>query len=177
MQKSIVLGGGCFWCTEAAFNNLKGITNVTSGYSGGTMPNPSYEAICTGETGHAEVIKVDFDDSVITLTDIFNVFFSVHNPTTLNRQGNDVGTQYRSIIFYTDREERDAALAFISELTKDTVFDSPIVTEVKPLDVFYPAEDYHQKYYEKNTEQGYCSAVIAPKLSKLRQKYAHLLRS
>ncbi len=177
MIQSIVFGGGCFWCTEAAFLNLKGVQNVTSGYSGGSIPDPSYDAVCGGDTGHAEVIKVEFDDSVIKLHDLLNVFFSVHNPTTLNRQGNDVGTQYRSVIFYTTREERDEAMKFIEELTREKVFDAPIVTEIQPLEQFYPAEDYHQNYYAKNPEQGYCSAVIAPKLSKLRAKYAHLLRT
>jgi len=162
---------------EAAFLNLKGIQNVTSGYSGGSVPDPSYDAVCGGDTGHAEVISVEFDDSVITLHDLLNVFFSVHNPTTLNQQGNDMGTQYRSVIFYTTREERDETMEFIEELTRKKIFGSSIVTEVRPLEHFYPAEEYHQNYYAKNPEAGYCSAVIAPKLTKLRGTYAHLLKS
>lgn len=175
MTKTTVFGGGCFWCTEAAFSRLKGVSAVKSGYAGGSMPNPSYDAVSTGDTGHAEVIEVTYDPNVITYKDLLKVFFTVHDPTTLNRQGADVGTQYRSVIYYTSRDERDEAMAFIAELTKDEVFPKPIVTEVQPLEHFFEAEGYHQKYYEKNPEQGYCSAVIAPKLAKLRKEYAHLL--
>jgi peptide-methionine (S)-S-oxide reductase len=176
MYEQAIFGGGCFWCTEAAMNNLRGVQSVESGYSGGGMPNPSYEAVCNGDTGHAEVIKVTFDPAVITYHDLLNVFFTVHDPTQLNRQGNDIGTQYRSVIFFTTREQRDEAMKYIADLQKEKVFEKPIVTEVKPLEHFYPAESYHQNYYAKNPEQGYCSAVIAPKISKIRAKYQHLLK-
>lgn len=173
--ETLILAGGCFWCTEAVFQMIRGITGIRSGYTGGTTEHPSYEEVCTGETGHAEAIEVTFDPSVIRLQDILAVFFSTHDPTTRNRQGHDIGTQYRSAIFYTTQEQKTAALAFIQKLTDDQVFANPIVTDVQPAQTFYPAEEYHQNYYRTNTDQPYCQAVINPKLQKLRASYQHLL--
>ncbi|HTL39514.1 MAG TPA: peptide-methionine (S)-S-oxide reductase MsrA [Methylomirabilota bacterium] len=172
-----VFGGGCFWCTEAVYRQLKGVESITSGYAGGTVPNPTYEQVSSGRTGHAEAIQIDFNPDEISFKDILNVFFATHDPTTLNRQGNDVGTQYRSAIFYTDTTQRDQALEFISQLTKDEIYDDPIVTEVVPLDKFWPAESYHQRYYETNQNKPYCQLVISPKIAKLRAKFAPLLKS
>ena len=171
----ITLGGGCFWCIEAIFKPLKGIESLVSGYAGGSNANPTYKQICTGTTGHAEVVQITFDPEVISFDDILEIFFAMHDPTTLNRQGNDRGTQYRSTIMYHNEEQNEAAQAMIARLTQEEVFDDPIVTEVVPLDVFYPAEDYHQDYFANNTYQPYCMAVIAPKVIKLRKKYAERL--
>jgi len=167
-------GGGCFWCTEAVFRELRGVEKVESGYAGGTVPNPSYEAVCSGRTGHAEVVQVTYDPSVISYRDLLEVFFATHDPTTLNRQGADAGTQYRSTVLYADDEQRRAAEEVIAELERDGAFADPIVTTLEPLDRFYPAERYHQDYYARNGRQPYCQIVIAPKLSKFRQKFAAL---
>ena len=171
------LAGGCFWCLEAVFEQLRGVTKVVSGYAGGDVPNPSYQAVCTGTTGHAEVVQVTFDPAVIGYRDLLDVFFTIHDPTTLNQQGGDVGTQYRSAIFYHDDEQRRAAEAAIKELEAAHVWDDPIVTEVVPLTTFYPAENYHQEYYRRNADQPYCRAVIAPKVAKLRSKYLEKLKA
>lgn len=166
------LGGGCFWCIEAVFSPLRGIEKLVSGYAGGEVPNPTYKQICTGNTGHAEVVQVSFDTNEITYEEVLEIFFAMHDPTTLNRQGNDRGTQYRSTIMYHNEQQQQIAQAVIDRLTADNTFGDPIVTEVVPLPEFYPAEDYHQDYFANNTYQPYCMAVIAPKVLKLRQKYA-----
>ncbi|PPD57723.1 peptide-methionine (S)-S-oxide reductase MsrA [Dehalogenimonas etheniformans] len=167
MTESAVLGGGCFWCIQAIFSRLKGVSRVTSGYAGGTAPSPTYEQVCAGRTGHAEVVKIDFDPAVISYHDLLQVFFKAHDPTTLNRQGADLGTQYRSVILYSSEAQKNAAGNYIAQLVKDKAFPQPIVTEVKQLEAFYPAEAYHQDYYQLHPEKGYCQAVIAPKLAKL----------
>jgi peptide-methionine (S)-S-oxide reductase len=177
MTESIVFGGGCFWCTEAVFQMLEGVTGVTSGYTGGTVPNPTYEQVCTGRTGHAEAIKIDYDSEKIKLDSLLAVFFSSHDPTTLNRQGNDVGTQYRSSIFYSSDAQAEIIKKFIANLAADKTFTDPIVTTVEPLGTFYPAELYHQNYYRENESQLYCQFVINPKIAKLRQQYTHLLKA
>lgn len=168
------LGGGCFWCLEAVFELLKGVDKVESGYAGGTVPNPSYRQVCTGTTGHAEVVHITFDPKVITFRELLDVFLTIHDPTTLNRQGADVGPQYRSAIFYHDEEQRAAAEQVIRELEAARLWPAPIVTEVVPFSAFYKAEDYHQGYYRHNAAQSYCQIVIAPKVAKLRQQ--HLAR-
>jgi len=164
-------GNGCFWCTEAIFQQLKGVESVYPGYTGGSVKNPSYREVCNGTTGHAEAIQIKYDPSVINYRELLDIFFYTHDPTTLNRQGNDVGTQYRSAIFYHDEEQKAAAEEIISQLTSEKVYDDPIVTEVTPMDVFYMAEDYHKNYYLNNKNQGYCRAVINPKLDKFMKKY------
>ncbi len=164
-------GNGCFWCTEAIFQQLKGVESVYPGYTGGSVKNPSYREVCTGTTGHAEAIQIKYDPSVINYRELLDIFFYTHDPTTLNRQGADVGTQYRSAIFYHNEEQRAAAEEIISQLTSEKVYDDPIVTEVTPMDVFYMAEDYHKNYYLNNKNQGYCRAVINPKLDKFMKKY------
>ena len=172
--QTIVVGGGCFWCTEAVFQKVKGVEKVISGYSGGTAPGkPTYREICSGLTGHAEVIEVTFDGSIISLQDILIVFMTTHDPTTLNRQGADVGTQYRSVIFYADKTQKQISEAVIQQL--QGYYDDKIVTEISPLDIFYEAEEYHQNYYRQNPNQGYCSFVIAPKINKLRKMHADKL--
>ena len=171
------LAGGCFWCLEAVFEQLRGVTKVTSGYSGGRVPNPSYEAVCTGTTGHAEVVQVAFNPDEISFHDLLGVFFTIHDPTTLDRQGGDVGTQYRSAIFYHDDGQRRVAEDLIRELEAEHVFDDPIVTKIEPLHGFYPAEEYHREYYRRNANQPYCRAVIAPKVAKLRSKYLEKLKA
>lgn len=165
------LAGGCFWCLEAVFDQLRGVESVVSGYSGGHMPNPSYEAVCSGITGHAEVVQITFDPSRVSFRELLEVFFTIHDPTTLNRQGADVGTQYRSAIFYHDDEQRDTAREVIRDLEAEGVWENPIVTQVEPLAQFYPAEDYHQEYFARNPRQGYCQVVIAPKVAHFRSKY------
>ena len=170
------LANGCFWCTEAIFQRLKGVEKVVSGYSGGTLKNPSYREITTGRTGHAEVIQLKFDSSIITFQEILDVFFSTHDPTTLNRQGYDRGTQYRSAIFYHSEEQRQVAEEFILKLNEANVFEDPIVTEVTKFNIFYEAEDYHQNYYNNNKTKGYCTAVINPKLEKFIKKYKEKLK-
>lgn len=171
------LAGGCFWCLEAVFEQLRGVTKVQSGYAGGHVPNPSYEAVCTGTTGHAEVVQVAFDPAALPFRDLLGVFFTLHDPTTLNRQGGDVGTQYRSAIFYHDEDQRRTAEAVKRELEAEHVFDDAIVTEIAPLEAFYPAEEYHREYYRRNPNQPYCRAVIAPKVAKLRSKYLEKLKA
>jgi peptide-methionine (S)-S-oxide reductase len=170
------LAGGCFWCLEAVFDELKGVESVESGYSGGHVQNPGYAQVCDGDTGHAEVVQVTFDPQVISYKDLLTVFFTIHDPTTLNRQGNDVGTQYRSAIFYHDEQQKKVAEEVIREITAAGIWDAPIVTEVTPFDKFYIAEDYHQEYFKKNPFQGYCRVVIAPKVTKFRHKFADRLK-
>jgi peptide-methionine (S)-S-oxide reductase len=170
------LAGGCFWCLEAVYNQLRGVLKVESGYAGGHIPNPTYQQVCTGGTGHAEVVQITFDPEAITFRDVLEIFFTIHDPTTLNRQGADVGTQYRSAIFYHTPEQKETAEQIISEMTAEKVWDAPIVTEVTPLTDFYPAEDYHQEYYQNNASQPYCRVVIAPKVAKFRQKYLEKLK-
>jgi peptide-methionine (S)-S-oxide reductase len=172
---TVTLAGGCFWCTEAVFNELNGVETVVSGYIGGTVDRPSYEAVCTGRTGHAEAVRISFDPAVISLADIFDIFFHTHDPTTLNRQGADTGTQYRSAIFPTSPEQRAEAEAAIAR--NQSVWDAPIVTTIEPDAPWYPAEAYHQRYFERNgTANGYCAAVVAPKLAKFRKGYAARLK-
>lgn len=163
------LGGGCFWCTEAVFQQLAGITAVESGYTGGQVVNPSYEQICEGTSGHAEVVRLTFDPAVVSFREILEVFFTIHDPTTLNRQGNDVGTQYRSVIYYHTPEQQDVAKQVISEMAN--VWDAPIVTELSPVETYYKAESYHQNYFRQNPLQGYCAFIVAPKVSKFRQTF------
>lgn len=170
------LAGGCFWCTEAMFDMLKGVVKVESGYSGGIVPNPSYEDVCTGDTGHAESIQITFDPSVVTYADLLRIFFTTHDPTTLNRQGADVGTQYRSAVFYHNPEQQRIAKQVIGEFEGSKVWKKPIVTEVVPYKEFYKAEDYHQEYYAKNSRQPYCRVVIEPKIAKLREHYRERLK-
>lgn len=170
------LANGCFWCTEAIFQQLNGVTKVTSGYTGGNLKNPTYNDICTGKTGHAEAIQITFDSNIITFQEILEVFFSTHNPTTLNRQGYDVGTQYRSAIFYNSEKQKEISEIFIETLSDANVFEDPIVTEIAPLGIFYKAEDYHQNYYNNNKTQGYCIAVINPKLEKFIKNYGDKLK-
>jgi len=170
------LGGGCFWCTEAIFTELRGVVRVDSGYSGGTVPNPSYEQACTGRTGHAEVVQVTFDPKVISFRELLQIFFTTHDPTTLNRQGADVGTQYRSIILYHDNEQKAMAAEVIKDMESAEIWDGPIVTELKPFEAFYRAEDYHQEYFKRNAGQAYCRLIIAPKVAKLRKQYSDWLK-
>jgi peptide-methionine (S)-S-oxide reductase len=175
-METLIVGGGCFWCTEAVFQRVKGVEQVTSGYMGGRFPNPSYREVCSGKTGHAEVIKIDFDPEQISLEELLLIFFKTHDPTTLNRQGNDVGTQYRSVIFYADQAQRETAEKLIQKLSEKQVFDAPIVTELSPAVEFYPAEDYHQDYFNQNTYQPYCSFVINPKLQKFMKEFQEKLK-
>lgn len=176
-KKSLgTLAGGCFWCLEAVFEQVKGVERVQSGYTGGHIQRPSYRQVCTGTTGHAEAVQVSFDPSVISFRELLEVFFAIHDPTTLDRQGPDTGPQYRSAIFYHDAEQKRVAEEVMSELQAAGVWRHPIVTEVVPLEVFYPAEDYHREYYRRNAEQPYCQVVIEPKLAKLRQKYLKKLK-
>ena len=168
---STTLGGGCFWCLEAVFEMVPGVPGVKSGYTGGSVVNPSYNQVCGGSTGHAEVVQIDFDAGVVTFRELLEIFFVVHDPTTLNRQGNDVGTQYRSAIFHHTDGQRETALDLIRGLDKDGPWVDPIVTEVAPLEAFYPAEEYHDRYLERNGEQPYCQVVIAPKIAKFRERF------
>jgi peptide-methionine (S)-S-oxide reductase len=170
------LGGGCFWCLEPIFEELSGVESVVVGYAGGQHPDPDYQQVCAGTTGHAEVIQVVFNPTTITFDDILGVFFNVHDPTTLNRQGADAGTQYRSIILYHDDQQRQVAEALIAELDSQEAWSDPIVTQVEPLTTFFPAEEYHQGYFRKNPNQGYCRVAVAPKLEKFRQNYLHRLK-
>ncbi|MBI4132610.1 MAG: peptide-methionine (S)-S-oxide reductase MsrA [Candidatus Sungbacteria bacterium] len=173
----IVFGGGCFWCTEAVFLQLKGVRSVTSGYAGGIVPDPTYEQVSTGKTGHAEVIKIEYDSAIIPLRKLLEVFFVSHDATTLNRQGADVGSQYRSIILYTTAAQRQAAETMISELTKARKYSNPIVTEIAPLETFYPAEEYHRDFYAKNPGEIYSQSVIAPKIEKVQENFSELLKT
>ena len=174
--ETATLAGGCFWCVEAVYDDLKGVEDVVSGYSGGRTENPTYRQVCDGDTGHAEVIQIKFDPNVISFKDILHVFFSVHDPTTLNRQGNDIGTQYRSAIFYHSDEQKRVAEETIREVAEEGVYDDPIVTEVVPFEKFWPAEDYHQEYFSNNPNQPYCAAVVAPKVAKFRKKFVDRLK-
>lgn len=169
--------GGCFWCLEAVFEIVEGVRSVKSGYSGGHVPNPSYNAICTGRTGHAEVVQIDFDQVIVSYAELLKIFFGIHDPTTLNRQGADTGTQYRSAIYTHSDKQLTSAREMLAALEADGPWDSPIVTEVVPLDVFYPAEDDHSAYYRRNEAQPYCQLVIAPKLAEFRQRFSHKLRA
>lgn len=175
-RETVVLAGGCFWCLDTLFAELKGVDKVASGYAGGSIASPSYEAVCTGSTGHAEAIHITFDPKVISYNDLLHIFFSTHDPTTLNRQGPDQGTQYRSAIFYTDERQKSVAEKVIKEVNAEKLYSRRIVTEVTAYKNFYAAEDYHQNYYTKNPNQGYCRVVIAPKVLKFRQKYLKLLK-
>ena len=170
------LAGGCFWCLEAVYDQLHGVTDVVSGYAGGHLKNPNYEQVCTGLTGHAEVVQITFDPAVVSFADLLHVFFTIHDPTTRDRQGADVGPQYRSAIFYHNDAQRAVAEQVIAEMKAEGVWDDPIVTEVTPLDTFYPAEAYHQEYFARNPRQGYCQFVIAPKVAKFRKKYLSQLK-
>lgn len=178
MTEIAVFGGGCFWCTEAVFQMLKGVASVAPGYAGGAVPNPTYQQVSDGTTGHAEVIKIEYDPAQVKYEDLLTVFFASHDPTTVNRQGNDVGEQYRSVVFYTTPAQKEAAENYIKELNESTPEGRPAVTDVKPLkpDEFYEAEDYHKNYYQQNQNQPYCQAIIAPKLAKAKQKFAKLLK-
>lgn len=175
--ETAILGGGCFWCVEAAIKQLQGVESVRSGYMGGRVANPTYQQVCSGKTGHVEVAEIVFDPAVISYSDLLHVFFTLHDPTTLNRQGNDVGEQYRSVIFYLDEEQRKTANEVIAELTNDKVFRDPIVTAVEPASTFYVAEGYHQDYFANNSMQPYCMFVVAPKVQKIREKYAQRLKA
>ena len=170
------LAGGCFWCLEAVYEDLRGVEKVVSGYAGGAVPNPSYERVCSGTTGHAEVVQVTFDPQAASFRELLEVFFTIHDPTTPDRQGADAGTQYRSAVFYHSAEQKRVAEAVIADLTAQQVWDAPIVTELAPLTVFYPAEEYHQGYFRRNPGQGYCRAVIAPKVAKFRKLYLGKLK-
>jgi peptide-methionine (S)-S-oxide reductase len=174
--QTATLAGGCFWCLEAVYDEIKGVHSVESGYAGGQVDNPSYRAVCNGNTGHAEVVQVRFDPNVVSYRDLLNVFFAIHDPTTLNRQGADVGTQYRSAIFYHDEEQKKIAEELIKDLNAQEIWDRPIVTDVTKLDKFYVAEDYHQEYFARNPYQPYCMAVVAPKVSKFRKHFLELLK-
>ena len=171
------MGGGCFWCLEAVYQDLKGVERVVSGYAGGTAPNPSYEEVCTGRTGHAEVVQVTFDPATLSYRDLLRVFFAIHDPTTLNRQGADTGTQYRSVIFVHGAEQEAVAREVIADLGRSGVWDSPIVTEVAPLTAFFPAEGYHQEFFRRNPGQSYCQVVIAPKVAKFRKEHLARLKA
>ncbi|MDH7445816.1 peptide-methionine (S)-S-oxide reductase MsrA [Aquimarina sp. 2201CG14-23] len=175
--KIAVFAGGCFWCTEAVFQRLEGVYKIISGYTGGTIKNPAYREITTGKTGHAEAIKIEYDPEIINFNELMEIFFATHDPTTLNQQGADRGTQYRSAIFYIDNDQKELAHKMIENLTLQGIFDSPIVTEVTALGTFYNAEDYHQNYYNQNSNQGYCQFVINPKLSKLQATFKNKLKT
>ena len=176
MEKA-TLGGGCFWCLEAVFEQLLGVQSVVSGYAGGSALNPSYEVVCSGQTGHAEVVEVFFDPAIISYRQLLEVFFAIHDPTTLNRQGADVGTQYRSVIFTHDAQQQSVARGLFEHLIREQVFDSPLVTEISDAPVFYPAEEYHQGYFRNNPGQGYCAYVVSPKVHHMRQQFLALLKS
>jgi peptide-methionine (S)-S-oxide reductase len=170
------LGGGCFWCLEAVYERVEGVTGVRSGYAGGDRPQPSYQEVCSGDTGHAEVVEVRFDPDTITYREVLEIFFAIHDPTTPNRQGADVGTQYRSVVFHHSEEQKAAVEALVRDLEAEGVWDAPIATEIEPLDTFWPAEDYHREYFRRNPYQPYCQVVVAPKVAKFRQRFAHRLR-
>jgi peptide-methionine (S)-S-oxide reductase len=173
-SETAVLGGGCFWCTEAVYLEVKGVTSVESGYTGGHTPDPTYEQVCAGDTGHAEVVKLQFDPSVIAYHDLLEIFFTIHDPTTLNRQGNDVGTQYRSVIYYQSPQQEATARQVVAEMAN--VWDAPIVTELAPAQAYHKAEDYHQDYFRQHPLQGYCAFVVAPKVAKFKKTYSDRLR-
>jgi peptide-methionine (S)-S-oxide reductase len=171
-----VFGGGCFWCTEAVFQQVRGVNKVTSGYAGGEMPKPTYEQVTSGHTGHAEVIRIEFDPGQIAYQDLLEIFFATHDPTSMNRQGNDVGEQYRSVILYANEAQKTEAEKFIQHLEESQTYNDPVVTQLKPLGEFFPAEDYHQNYYKSNPNQPYCQLVINPKVKKFKEKFASLLK-
>ncbi|HLL72642.1 MAG TPA: peptide-methionine (S)-S-oxide reductase MsrA [Pyrinomonadaceae bacterium] len=175
-EELATLAGGCFWCLEAVFADLRGVSRVVSGYAGGDVPNPTYQAVCTGATGHAEVVQITFAPEVVSFKELLEVFFTIHDPTTLNRQGGDIGTQYRSAIFYHSPEQKEIAAQVIEQTNSARIWGAPIVTQLEPLTVFYPAEAYHQEYYQNNASQPYCRAVIAPKVSKFRKQYLEKLK-
>jgi len=174
--ETATLGGGCFWCLEAVYDEMEGVRSVESGYMGGMLPNPDYRSVCTGRTGHIEVVQVTFDTSVTSYREILEVFFAIHDPTSMDRQGNDSGTQYRSAIFYHSEEQRRIAEEIVAELEREDVYSRPIVTEVRPAETFYIAEDYHQEYFRNNPQQPYCSFVVAPKVRKFRETFAAKMR-
>ena len=177
LLEQATLGGGCFWCVEAVLVPLHGVHRVVSGYMGGARPHPTYEQVCTGSTGHAEVVQVTFDPQIISFRELLEVFMTLHDPTTLNRQGADAGTQYRSVVFYHSAEQQQEAEQLVHEWTRDKVYPQPIVTQIVPAEAFYPAEEYHQSYFERNPQQPYCQGVVAPKVAKLRKLYLSKLRS
>ena len=174
--ETATFGSGCFWCTEAIFERVKGVSKVVSGYSGGSVDNPTYKEVCNGTTGHAECTQITFDPAVITYDELLEIFWKMHDPTTLNRQGNDVGTQYRSVVFYHNDEQKQKAEYYKKKLTEEKIWDKPIVTEITKLEKFYPAEDYHQEYYDNNPNQGYCTYVITPKVEKLEKIFKDKLK-
>lgn len=174
--ETATLGGGCFWCLEAVFERVEGVASVRSGYAGGSVAHPTYEEVCRGTTGHAEVVQVVFDPAVLSFADVLEIFFAIHDPTTLNRQGADVGTQYRSVIFHHTDAQRETARTMLADLDAQGIWDAPLVTQVAPLDTFWEAEKYHQEYFRRNPAQPYCAAVVAPKVAKFRQRFAHRLR-
>ena len=176
-MKKATVGSGCFWCTEAVFQQLEGITAVVSGYTGGHIKNPAYREVCEGRTGHAEVVQLTYDPEIVSYDTILAVFWKTHDPTTLNRQGNDVGTQYRSVIYYHDEEQRQLAQEYKDKLNASDAYSAPIVTEISPLDTFYPAEEHHQNYYNNHPEQGYCSFVVRPKVEKFKQVFGDKLKA
>jgi peptide-methionine (S)-S-oxide reductase len=176
-KQTAVLGGGCFWCLEAVFDRLRGVLAVESGYAGGSTSNPSYDDVCSGRTGHAEVVRVTFDPAVLSFRDLLKVFFAIHDPTTKDRQGNDVGTQYRSVIFCQNAEQRSDAKTVIAELTRSKLWDDAIVTEIADMAPFYPAEDYHRQYFERNRGQPYCQFIVAPKVAKFRKEFVDRLKA
>ncbi|HTT46019.1 MAG TPA: peptide-methionine (S)-S-oxide reductase MsrA [Thermoplasmata archaeon] len=176
MSETATLGGGCFWCTEAVLSDVEGVSSVLPGYSGGTVANPTYEQVCTDRTGHAEVVQVTFDPAVVSYHDLLTIFMTTHDPTSLNRQGNDVGRQYRSVIFFHSPEQRVTAEQVVRELEDKQLWKRKIVTEIAPFSVFYPAEEYHRDYYRRNPASGYCAAIIAPKVAKFRKQYASKLK-
>jgi peptide-methionine (S)-S-oxide reductase len=177
MTEIAVFGGGCFWCTEAVFKMLKGVVSVVPGYAGGKTANPTYDQVCDGQTGHAEVIRIEYDPKQVTFRTLMTVFFATHDPTTLNRQGNDVGTQYRSIILYTTPKQKEEATAFIKEVDESTKEGNPVVTEVKPLTEFYEAENYHKDYFARNPDKAYCQLIVSPKVEKVQKQFAELLKA
>jgi peptide-methionine (S)-S-oxide reductase len=174
LQKA-TLGGGCFWCLEAVYQQVRGVVHVESGYAGGQTLNPDYDSVCSGKTGHAEVVQIEFDPDVLTYQKILEIFFAIHDPTTLNRQGNDIGSQYRSVIYAHDKEQRMIAKNIIEQLTQENIFDQPIVTELADLPTYYRAENYHQNYFNNHPDQGYCAFVVSPKVSKFRKQFSELL--
>jgi len=174
--ETATLAAGCFWCVEAVFDDLVGVEDVISGYSGGHKENPTYQEVCSETTGHAEVVQIEFDPDIISYADILRIFFTVHDPTTLNRQGNDIGSSYRSAIFYHSDEQRKTAEEIVAEITAEQLYPNPVVTEITPFDTFWSAEDYHQEYFANNPTQGYCAAVVAPKVAKFRSKFASRLK-
>ena len=177
IPETATLGGGCFWCIEAVYEDIEGVLSVKSGYAGGAKPDPTYKEVCSGTTGHAEVVQVRFDSAVIPYKEILEIFFAVHDPTTRDRQGNDIGTQYRSVIFTHSEEQEATARGLIGSLDGEGIWDAPIVTEVTALDVFYPAEEYHDSYFRRNPDQPYCRVVVSPKVSKFRKRFAHRIRA